>query len=213
MVPLFTCSSLMVSICDVMHFSYIKENFLIYSCYQWLQNCATGLYHLTGLVHVSEVSWDLVQDVRDVLSEGDKVKVKIVNIDRWVSFSSVFQCYLFCTDPQSRISVTQRTQIMKKKEDKHTTNEGINCCLVTVPWIPEGFENINIIYLGHQKKKGWTKKKIPLRGVLFVKQKKKKEGLVWMWIIWFNLKNRLTRTIWTPENSNVWSQQALHPSH
>ncbi|XP_048226168.1 30S ribosomal protein S1 isoform X3 [Ricinus communis] len=41
-----------------------------------------GLYHLTGLVHVSEVSWDLVQDVRDVLNEGDNVKVKIINIDR-----------------------------------------------------------------------------------------------------------------------------------
>ncbi|KAK9903750.1 hypothetical protein M0R45_000982 [Rubus argutus] len=41
-----------------------------------------GLYHLTGLVHVSEVSWDLVQDVRDILSEGDAVKVKIINIDR-----------------------------------------------------------------------------------------------------------------------------------
>ncbi|XP_051133400.1 30S ribosomal protein S1, chloroplastic [Andrographis paniculata] len=41
-----------------------------------------GLYHLTGLVHVSEVSWDLVQDVRDVLAEGDEVRVKIVNIDR-----------------------------------------------------------------------------------------------------------------------------------
>ncbi|KAL3641662.1 hypothetical protein CASFOL_012477 [Castilleja foliolosa] len=41
-----------------------------------------GLYHLTGLVHVSEVSWDLVQDVRDVLAEGDDLKVKIVNIDR-----------------------------------------------------------------------------------------------------------------------------------
>ncbi|KAL9347682.1 hypothetical protein Peur_059048 [Populus x canadensis] len=27
-----------------------------------------GLYHLTGLVHVSEVSWDLVQDVRDILN-------------------------------------------------------------------------------------------------------------------------------------------------
>ncbi|CAM8918109.1 unnamed protein product [Rhodiola kirilowii] len=40
-----------------------------------------GLYHLTGLVHVSEVSWDLVQDVRDVLSEGDQVRVKVVNID------------------------------------------------------------------------------------------------------------------------------------
>lgn len=41
-----------------------------------------GQYHLTGLVHVSEVSWDLVHDVRDVLAEGDKVNVKIVNIDR-----------------------------------------------------------------------------------------------------------------------------------
>lgn len=176
MVPLFTCSSLMVSICDVMHFSYIKENFLIYSYYQWLQNCATGLYHLTGLVHVSEVSWDLVQDVRDVLSEGDKVKVKIVNIDRWVSFSSVFQCYLFCTDPQSRISVTQRTQIMKKKEDKHTTNEGINCCLVTVPWIPEGFENINIIYLGHQKEKKDEQKKFHWEESYLLNKRRKRRG-------------------------------------
>lgn len=41
-----------------------------------------GLYHLTGLVHVSEVSWDLVQDVRDILTEGDDVKVKVINIDR-----------------------------------------------------------------------------------------------------------------------------------
>ncbi|XP_021911648.1 uncharacterized protein LOC110825492 isoform X2 [Carica papaya] len=41
-----------------------------------------GLYHLTGLVHVSEVSWDLVQDIRDVLNEGDEIKVKIINIDR-----------------------------------------------------------------------------------------------------------------------------------
>nr|KJB28010.1 hypothetical protein B456_005G022200 [Gossypium raimondii] len=41
-----------------------------------------GLYHLTGLVHVSEVSWDLVQDVRDILTEGDDVRVKVVNIDR-----------------------------------------------------------------------------------------------------------------------------------
>ncbi|KDP32565.1 hypothetical protein JCGZ_13115 [Jatropha curcas] len=40
-----------------------------------------GLYHLTGLVHVSEVSWDLVQDARDVLSEGDEVVVKVTNID------------------------------------------------------------------------------------------------------------------------------------
>uniref|UniRef100_A0A2N9J9E6 S1 motif domain-containing protein n=1 Tax=Fagus sylvatica TaxID=28930 RepID=A0A2N9J9E6_FAGSY len=41
-----------------------------------------GLYHLTGLVHVSEVSWDLVQDVRDILTEGDKVRVKVTIVDR-----------------------------------------------------------------------------------------------------------------------------------
>ncbi|XP_008800989.1 30S ribosomal protein S1, chloroplastic [Phoenix dactylifera] len=41
-----------------------------------------GFYYLTGLVHVSEVSWDLVQDVRDFLNEGDQVRVKIIHIDR-----------------------------------------------------------------------------------------------------------------------------------
>uniref|UniRef100_A0ACD5WDS0 Uncharacterized protein n=1 Tax=Avena sativa TaxID=4498 RepID=A0ACD5WDS0_AVESA len=40
-----------------------------------------GNYHLTGLVHVSEVSWDLVQDVQDFLSEGDTVQVIVVNVD------------------------------------------------------------------------------------------------------------------------------------
>ncbi|KAH9622028.1 hypothetical protein KSS87_009063 [Heliosperma pusillum] len=41
-----------------------------------------GYYYLTGLVHVSEVSWDYVQDVRDVLSEGDKARVKVTHVDR-----------------------------------------------------------------------------------------------------------------------------------
>lgn len=40
-----------------------------------------GLYHLTGLIHISEVSWDLVRDVRDVLAEGDEVRVKVIGID------------------------------------------------------------------------------------------------------------------------------------
>lgn len=58
------------------------------------KNIETGLYHLTGLVHVSEVSWDLVQSVRDVLSEGDEVKVKIISIDRWVlSASYIIQVF------------------------------------------------------------------------------------------------------------------------
>ncbi|OMO55475.1 hypothetical protein COLO4_35975 [Corchorus olitorius] len=41
-----------------------------------------GQCYLTGLVHISEVSWDLVQDVRDILTEGDDVEVKIIKIDR-----------------------------------------------------------------------------------------------------------------------------------
>ena len=53
-------------------------------------NHDAGLYHLTGLVHVSEVSWDLVQDVRDILHEGDEVRVKVINIDRLVLVPNFF---------------------------------------------------------------------------------------------------------------------------
>lgn len=45
-----------------------------------------GGYHLTGLVHISEVSWDLVHDVQDILTEGDEVRAKVVNIDRCLDF-------------------------------------------------------------------------------------------------------------------------------
>ncbi|KAM7461561.1 hypothetical protein LguiA_029682 [Lonicera macranthoides] len=41
-----------------------------------------GCYHLTGLVHISEVSWDAVQDVRSILKKGDEVRAKIIRIDR-----------------------------------------------------------------------------------------------------------------------------------
>lgn len=40
-----------------------------------------GGYYVDGLVHMSEVSWDLVRDVRDVLKKGDVVRVKVVQID------------------------------------------------------------------------------------------------------------------------------------
>lgn len=40
-----------------------------------------GLYRLTGLIHISEVSWDLIHDVRDILKAGDEVRVKVVGID------------------------------------------------------------------------------------------------------------------------------------
>ncbi|KAJ1704646.1 hypothetical protein LUZ63_004425 [Rhynchospora breviuscula] len=41
-----------------------------------------GEYRLTGLVHISEASWDIVQDMRNLFAEGDDVKVKVINIDR-----------------------------------------------------------------------------------------------------------------------------------
>ncbi|KAJ4846319.1 hypothetical protein Tsubulata_040933 [Turnera subulata] len=41
-----------------------------------------GIYHLTGLVHVSEVSWDLVRDARDILRKDDEVRVQIISIDQ-----------------------------------------------------------------------------------------------------------------------------------
>lgn len=40
-----------------------------------------GGYYVDGLVHISEVSWDLLRDVRDVLKKGDGVQVKVVQID------------------------------------------------------------------------------------------------------------------------------------
>jgi len=39
-----------------------------------------GLYNLNGLIHISEVSWDLVQDVRDILKVGDEMRAKVVGI-------------------------------------------------------------------------------------------------------------------------------------
>lgn len=45
---------------------------------------------IDGLVHISEISYDHVTDVNEVLNEGQKVKVKLLNIDderKRVSFS------------------------------------------------------------------------------------------------------------------------------
>ena len=35
-----------------------------------------------GLVHISQISEDRVKDVKDVLSEGDNVKVKVLEVDK-----------------------------------------------------------------------------------------------------------------------------------
>ena len=34
-----------------------------------------------GLVHVSELSWERVENVEDVLKEGDSIEVKLIAID------------------------------------------------------------------------------------------------------------------------------------
>ena len=39
----------------------------------------------TGLVHISEVSYEFVQDLSTVLSEGQTVSVKVLNIAPWTS--------------------------------------------------------------------------------------------------------------------------------
>ncbi|XP_057824759.1 uncharacterized protein LOC131036786 isoform X2 [Cryptomeria japonica] len=41
-----------------------------------------GGYHIEGLVHKSEISWDLVRDIKDFLIEGETVRVKVVKIDK-----------------------------------------------------------------------------------------------------------------------------------
>lgn len=35
-----------------------------------------------GLLHISEISWTRIENVSDVLSEGDKIKVKLLDIDK-----------------------------------------------------------------------------------------------------------------------------------
>ena len=34
-----------------------------------------------GLLHVSEIAWERVENVEDVLKEGDEIEVKLISID------------------------------------------------------------------------------------------------------------------------------------
>ncbi len=34
-----------------------------------------------GLLHISEIDWKRIENVEDVLQEGDKIKVKLIGID------------------------------------------------------------------------------------------------------------------------------------
>jgi predicted RNA-binding protein with RPS1 domain len=117
MVPLSTCVLMMVYL--------LLPKFLGFFFLFWAYDIdvsyvgwwCIGLYHLTGLVHVSEVSWDYVQDVRDVLRDGDEVRVIVTNIDKWVAYFGywnllamthdiVFNQKLFQCREKSRITLS-----------------------------------------------------------------------------------------------------------
>ncbi|OIW18033.1 hypothetical protein TanjilG_07617 [Lupinus angustifolius] len=71
-----------------------------------------GLYHLHGLVHISELSWDRVDSVRDILTECDEVRVKVVGVDR-----NQLLAYLSSCREKSRISLS-----IKQLEDPPLEN-------------------------------------------------------------------------------------------
>jgi hypothetical protein len=81
MVLLLSCASLTVTTMHRPHVHGFPFHFITEKLQVTSQNAA-DLYHLTGLIHISEVSWDLVQDVRDFLKKGEEVRAKVISIDR-----------------------------------------------------------------------------------------------------------------------------------
>jgi len=45
------------------------------------KNQETGERKLEGLVHISELAWQLIEDPRTIVKAGDKIKAKIIGID------------------------------------------------------------------------------------------------------------------------------------
>jgi len=41
-----------------------------------------GTSPVSGLVHISELSWDPVRNPRDLLEEGQTVRVKVIQLDK-----------------------------------------------------------------------------------------------------------------------------------
>lgn len=41
-----------------------------------------GTSSVSGLVHISELSWDPVRNPRDLLEEGQMVRVKVIQLDK-----------------------------------------------------------------------------------------------------------------------------------
>jgi ribosomal protein S1 len=64
-----------------------------------------------GLVHISELSWDKIEDIREVYKEGDKVKVKVIGKDKGKLALSTKQAQ---EDPWDKIEKKYKVDSKKK---------------------------------------------------------------------------------------------------
>lgn len=79
----------------------------------------------TGLVHISEVAWVYVKDIRDFLKEKDRVTVKVISVDaRGKIGLSIKQAYPgedeFTRQKKPEVSFEEKlARFLKESEEKH----------------------------------------------------------------------------------------------
>ncbi|MBS4195194.1 S1 domain-containing post-transcriptional regulator GSP13 [Lederbergia citri] len=78
-----------------------------------------------GLVHISEIKHGFVKDINEVLSIGEEVKVKVLNVDEEKGKISLS---IRATEeaPKQQAPRTPRRQGTIKTEPAETSNEGFN---------------------------------------------------------------------------------------
>ncbi|MCR2823152.1 S1 domain-containing post-transcriptional regulator GSP13 [Lederbergia panacisoli] len=81
-----------------------------------------------GLVHISEIKHGFVKDINEVLSVGDEVKVKVLNVDeeKGKISLSIRATEEAPKQPEARTPRTPRRQGTIKAETTQTSNEGFN---------------------------------------------------------------------------------------
>ncbi|MCB0421543.1 MAG: RNA-binding transcriptional accessory protein [Bdellovibrionales bacterium] len=82
--------------------------------------------HQDGLVHISELSYEFVQDPRQVVNPGDQVKVKVLSVDK--EKSQISLSMLLEPKPQVKARPTQKRDGQKprpKKDHKGTGKERV----------------------------------------------------------------------------------------
>ncbi|MCE5323867.1 S1 RNA-binding domain-containing protein [bacterium] len=73
----------------------------------------------TGLVHISEIANTYVRDIRDYISEGDDIKVKVLRIGPKGRFElSIKQCDPNVVSPQSKPTIPVAAGVGASFEDR-----------------------------------------------------------------------------------------------